>query len=292
MVTGAKGQVGAAVCQKAEKIGLTVAPFDIKDLMLDDEEGVSHAIYEHQPDYVINCASYSVIDLAESNPEEAYRVNATGAGNIARACAKYNVPLLHLSTDYVFEGSNKQPLHEEVEKNPINVYGKSKSDGENLVSSHWHKHIILRIGWIFSTRGNNFVLRTWRQMQENKKIVAVDDQYGCPTDALDVARVLIAMVQQIDCNIEVWGTYHYGGAEVVTWKGFAEAILAAIKSFPDVQAESIKPVSSDEWPALAPRPYYTALDCRKITSTFGIRQRPWRAGLVKVINHLAPSAES
>ncbi len=290
LVTGAKGQVGAAVCEKAVKLGMQVVSYDLHNVLLNDAESVLGIVREHRPNYVINCASFSVIDLAEANPEEAYRVNKHGAGTLAEVCSEYDIPLLHLSTDYVFGGAVENPMQEHAEKNPVNVYGKSKSEGEDLVVACWHKHIILRVGWVFSTRGNNFVLRTWQQMLDSKEIIAVDDQYGCPTDAWDVARVLLAMVQQLDCHVEAWGTYHYGGAEVVSWKGFAEAILVALKPLPNVQAQVVTPVSSQQWSALAPRPSYTVLDCSKIMHTFGIRQRPWRSGLVKVINHLAKAA--
>ena len=157
---------------------------------------------------------------------------------------------------------------------------------EKAIKKHCPQHIILRVGWIFSAKGNNFVLRTLRQLQEKHHVKAVSDQQGCPTYASDVASVLVAIIQQLECDINVWGTYHYSGAEVTTWKGFAEAILAAAKKHGVTQVETIDSVTSLEWPANAPRPAYSVLDCTKILSTFGIRQRPWRSGLVKVIDQV------
>ena len=287
LVTGAKGQVGAAVCQRALKMGMSVVWFDAKNLDLSDLTQIHKVVAKHKPKFVVNCASYSVVDLAEKNPEEAYRINRDGAANIASACADFGVPLLHLSTDYVFDGTRPLPINEEAVVNPINIFGHSKSVGEELVREKCPQHIILRVGWVFSSRGNNFVLRTLKQLRSESQVVAVGDQCGCPTDAVDVARVLLAMIQQISCGVEVWGTYHYSGAEIVTWKGFADAILAAVKSQPQTVAEKVVAVSSEDWQAVAPRPGYTALDCKKILGTFGIRQRPWRSGLVKVINSLA-----
>ena len=291
LVTGAKGQVGAAVCQRALKMGMSVVWFDAKNLDLSDLAAIKTVVGKHKPKFVVNCASYSVVDLAEANPDEAYRINRDGSANIAQACADLNVPLLHLSTDYVFDGSEHLPINEQAAVDPVNIFGHSKAAGEALVREICPKHIILRVGWIFSSRGNNFVLRTLNQIRSQDEVMAVDDQFGCPTDAVDVARVLLAMIQQISCGIEVWGTYHYSGAEVVTWKGFAEAILASVKFQADTQAQTIVPVRSDEWQATAPRPAFTVLDCKKILGTFGIRQRPWRSGLVKVINSLAYQAE-
>ena len=287
LVTGAQGQVGAALCQRALKMDMSVVGVDAQHLDLSDLSQINQLIAEHTPKFVINCASHSVVDRAEANPEEAYRTNRDGAANLATACASFGVILLHLSTDYVFDGTRHLPITEQMPLNPVNIFGHSKSAGEELVREKCHRHIILRVGWVFSSRGNNFVLRTMRQIRRDKQIMAVDDQFGCPTDAVDVARVLLAMVQQIDCGIVVWGTYHYSGAEVVTWKGFAEAILAAVKHQPQTVAEKIVAVTSDDWQAQAPRPAFTVLDCHKILGTFGIRQRPWRAGLVKVINSLA-----
>ena len=287
LVTGGMGQVGAALCQRAEKMGFAVVWYDIEDLDLADLDQINKIVMEHRPKYVINCASYSVVDLAEAKPEDAYRINCDGAANLATACSKFVVTLMHLSTDYVFDGEGKLPINEMMPVNPINIFGHSKLAGEEQIRKHCEQHIILRVGWIFSSRGNNYVLRSLQQMREEKEVKAVDDQIGCPTDAYDVARVLLAMVQQIDCGIEVWGTYHYSGTEAVTWKGFAESILAAVKQQPDIIAEKIIAVASDDWQARAPRPAFTVMDCYKILATFGIRQRPWRAGLVKVINSLS-----
>ena len=274
------------MCQRAQKIGMQVVAFDASNLDISDPRQIKRQLQSHRPDYVVNCASYSVVDLAEANPDEAYRVNKTGAESLAHVCAQLDIPLLHLSTDYVFNSEVHQPIPEQYTLNPVNVFGHSKAAGEAAITSIWHKHIILRVGWIFSSRGNNFVLRTLNQIRSQKEVVAVDDQWGCPTDAFDVARVLLAIIQQVDCGINVWGLYHYSGAEIVTWRGFADAILAAVKPLPDTLATQIIPVTSSGWQAKAPRPVYTVLDCQHILATFGIRQRPWRAGLVKVINNL------
>ncbi|MFT5929875.1 MAG: dTDP-4-dehydrorhamnose reductase [Oceanospirillaceae bacterium] len=286
LVTGASSQVGSALCARALNAGMSVVwPEDsiLNSLQL---ESIQAAIASYKPDYVVNTLSYSVVDLAQDNPHKNHVANHDMAMILAQACHGLDLPLLHLSTDYVFDGEQRAPYKEDAYTAPVNRFGEAKLAAEQAINQHCPKHIIVRVGWIFSAQGNNFVLRTLRQLQEHHYVKAVCDQQGCPTYASDVARVLIAIIKQLDCDINVWGTYHYSGAEVTSWKGFAEAILAAAKKHGVTQAQTIDAVTSLEWPANAPRPAYSVLDCTKILSTFGIRQRPWRSGLVKVIDQV------
>jgi dTDP-4-dehydrorhamnose reductase len=286
LVTGASSQVGSALCARALNAGMSVVwPEDsiLHSLQL---ESIQAAIASYKPDYVVNTLSYSVVDLAQDNPHKNHVANHDMAMILAQACHGLDLPLLHLSTDYVFDGEQRAPYKEDAYTAPVNRFGEAKLAAEQAIKQHCPKHIIVRVGWIFSAQGNNFVLRTLRQLQEHHYVKAVCDQQGCPTYASDVARVLIAIIKQLDCDINVWGTYHYSGAEVTSWKGFAEAILAAAKKHGVTQAQTIDAVTSLEWPANAPRPAYSVLDCTKILSTFGIRQRPWRSGLVKVIDQV------
>ena len=286
LVTGASSQVGSALCARAVNAGMTVVGFDDTLLNSMQLESIQAAISSSKPDYVVNTASYSVVDSAQENPQKTHVANHDAALFLAQACDELGLPLLHLSSDYVFDGLQRIPYKEDAHTAPVNRYGEAKLAAEKVIEQHCAKHIILRVGWIFSAYGNNFVLRTLRQLQEHHHVQAVSDQQGCPTYANDVARVLIAIIQQLGCNISVWGTYHYSGAEVTSWKGFAEAIFAAAKKHGVTQAKTIEAVTSLEWPANAPRPAYSVLDCSKILSTFGIRQRPWRSGLVKVIDQV------
>jgi len=286
LVTGASSQVGVALCARAASAEMSVVWFDdsiLNNLQLDS---IQAAISSYKPHYVVNTASYSVVDLAQQNPQQNYASNRDVAMVLAQACEGLNLPLLHLSTDYVFDGEQRSPYKEDSVAAPVNLFGEAKLAAEQAIKQYCPHHIILRVGWIFSAQGNNFVLRTLRQLQEHHHVKAVSDQHGCPTYASDVARILIAIIKQLECDIDVWGTYHYSGAEVTSWKGFAEAILAAAKKHGVTQAETIDAVTSLEWPARAPRPAYTVLDCSKILNTFGIRQRPWRSGLVKVIDQV------
>lgn len=286
LVTGASSQVGSALCARALSGGMSVVWFDDDLLNSLKLESIEAAISSYKPDYVINTASYSVVDLAQDNPHKSHVANHDVALVLAQACDKLGLPLLHLSTDYVFDGEQRVPYKEDSSPHPVNRFGETKLAAEQAIKQYCPKHIIVRVGWIFSAQGNNFVLRTLRQLQQHHHVKAVSDQLGCPTYAVDIASVLIAIIKQLDCDISVWGTYHYSGAEVTSWKGFAEAILAAAKKHGVTQAETIDAVTSLEWPANAPRPAYSVLDCSKILATFGIRQRPWRSGLVKVIEQV------
>jgi dTDP-4-dehydrorhamnose reductase len=286
LVTGASSQVGSALCARALSAGMSVVWFDDSILSSLQLETIQTAIASYKPDYVVNTVSYSVVDLAQDNPQKNHVANHDVAMVLAQACHGLDLPLLHLSSDYVFNGDQRTPYKEDSYAAPVNRFGEAKLAAEQAIKKHCPQHIILRVGWIFSAKGNNFVLRTLRQLQEKHHVKAVSDQQGCPTYASDVASVLIAIIQQLECDINVWGTYHYSGAEVTTWKGFAEAILAAAKKHGVTQVETIDAVTSLEWPANAPRPAYSVLDCTKILSTFGIRQRPWRSGLVKVIDQV------
>jgi dTDP-4-dehydrorhamnose reductase len=286
LVTGVSSQVGSALCARALSAGVSAVWFDDSILNSLQLESIKAAIVSFKPSYVVNTASYSVVDLAQDNAQKSYVSNHDVAMVLAQACHELALPLLHLSTDYVFDGEQKVPYKEDSFAAPVNRFGVAKLAAEQTIRQYCPHHIILRVGWIFSAQGNNFVLRTLKQLQEHHQVKAVSDQYGCPTYANDVARVLIAIIKQLECDIDVWGTYHYSGAEVTSWKGFAEAILAAAKKHGVTEAEAIDAVTSLEWPAAAPRPAYSVLDCSKIQTTFGIRQRPWRSGLVKVIDQV------
>lgn len=289
LVTGVLSQVGSAVCKQAVSVGMEVIALTSADLDLANAQQIDKALSQHCPHYVINTTGYAHVDQAEYEVDLCYSLNRDAIGKLAEVCANHDIPLLHVSSNHVFDGQADHPYTETHVANPINVFGRSKFAGELKVSQYCPKHLILRVSWLFSAEDNNFVSRTLNQVQTQNQVKAVCDQFGCPTPATDIARVLIAMIQQVNCNIEVWGTYHYCGAEVTTWQGFAEAILAAAKKHPATCATAIKAVTSANFPAQAIRPRYSVMDCKKIQSVFGISQRPWRSGLVHVINCLLES---
>ena len=283
IVIGPSSQIGSDFCASATNEAITVIKLDQVEFETLDPQALRKVLQNHKAQYVVNASSYGGADRAELHFEDRHFGVHSSMVSLAKLCTDLNLTLIHLSTDYVFSGDYTAPYKEDAKPAPVNIFGKAKLAHEQAIKTYCPKHIILRVGWIFSDNGNNFVLRTLRQLQQQEQVKAVSDQYGCPTYAHDVASVIIAIIKQLECDVEAFGTYHYSGAEVTTWKGFAEAILAAAKKHGASKAQLIEAVTSADWPAKAPRPNYTVLDCHKILATFGIRQRPWRSGLVTVI---------
>ncbi len=280
LVTGAQGQVGSALT----RLGATDDFFEIvalgkNQLDITDAEQVRDQLMVHLPDYVINCAAFDHVDEAENQSEHCYAVNAQGVENLALVCGDLSIPMFHLSTDYVFDGHYASGYTEEDEVAPLGVYGDSKWQGEERLRQLLPKHIILRVSWLFSDQGNNFVLRMLESARKQKAIEAVSDRRGCPTSASDVARVVIAMLKQIHNGADVWGTYHYCGAEVINRFDFCKEILIAAGQYESFEVEKLVPVSSKDYVTEALRPNTSVLTCKKLLSTFGIRQRPWRKEL-------------
>lgn len=287
LIIGANGQVGRELVSQAgsdaffEVIGLPRRQLDITDA-----DQIEQRLDEHRPEYVINCAAFNRADAAEKQRKFCFALNAEALESLARACATRDIPLLHLSTDYVFDGHYASGYAENDAVHPLGAYGESKWLGEELLRRTLAHHIILRVSWVFSDRGHNFLIRTLEEARRDTEIAAVDDRRGCPTAAADVARVLLAIVKQLSCGAQAWGTYHYCGAEVTTRYAFCEAIIAAAGQYEALKVERLVPVAGRDFPTEAERPATSVLKCRKLLSTFGIRQRPWRNELVSVIRTL------
>ena len=287
LILGAAGQVGHALTELLEQApGIEAVAMNRRQLDITDPAAIHQQLEKHLPDYVINCAAFNRVDAAERQQEQAFAVNRDGAGHLAKATAALSIPLLHLSSDYVFDGHYASGYSEDDEASPLGAYGRSKWQGEEAIRAAQAQHLILRVSWIFSARGENFLLRTLEQARHEQQIEAAADRRGCPTSAEDVARVLLAILRQLTCGIDVWGTYHYCGAEITTRYGFSEALLAAARQYEELKVEALQPVSSADLQCLAQRPASSVLKCRKLLATFGIRQRPWRSELQRVVREV------
>jgi dTDP-4-dehydrorhamnose reductase len=287
LVSGADGQIGHALAELlSRQPGLECVALGRRKFDVTKPAQIRQQLERHLPDYVVNCAGFNRVDDAERRPDQALAVNSVGAANLAEACAQLSIPLLHLSSDFVFDGHYASGYSEEDPVSPLGVFGRSKWEGEEAVRRLQPQHLILRVSWVFSARGDNFLLRTLEQARHETIIEAVDDRRGCPTSAEDVARVIVAILRQLTCGIEVWGTYHYGGAEITSRYGFCEAILAAARQYEALAVQELRAVSAVDFPTAAQRPASSVLKCRKLLSTFGIRQRPWRGELQRVIREL------
>lgn len=235
---------------------------------------------------VINAAAYTAVDKAEDEPELAYAVNTKGIENLAIACQKYNLPLIHLSTDYVFSGDSKQPYREDDLPNPLGVYGKSKLAGDQALINTWSKHIILRISWVFGKYGNNFVKTILKLAQERETLNIVGDQFGCPTPAADIARVLLILVGKIYSGKAIWGIYNYCGYPAVTWYDFAEKILEFAQGKYLLKLQKMNKINTEQYPTKAKRPANSELLVEKIIRDYGIERSEWIEYLENIVKNV------
>lgn len=279
LVTGANGQLGNELRVVAADYPTHHFIFTSrKELAVDDADAVKRFFAEQQIDYCINCAAYTAVDKAESDPEAAYRINETAAACLATLCNEHHTRLIHISTDYVFNGQATEPYKEDDPTNPLGVYGVSKRKGEEAVLKNDPSAVIIRTSWLYSSFGHNFVKTMLRLMKERESINVVNDQSGCPTYAADLAA---AIMQIITSGINKPGIYHYSNAGASTWYELA----AAIKELTGSKC-IINPVTTAEYPTPAKRPAYSVFDTAKIRSVFGLVIPQWKDSLAACLNRL------
>lgn len=272
IVTGAHGQLGMEINYLSSLLESHTFTFvSHNDLDIADEEAVKVFFTRNNFDILINAAAYTAVDKAESNRDLSYMVNATGAGLLAKICAETNVRYVHISTDFVFDGTICRPLLEEDKVNPLSVYGASKLEGERLISQYNANALILRTSWVYSSFGNNFVKTILRLCNEKEFLNVIYDQIGTPTYARDLAAAILYIIQQ-----EEWkaGVYNYSNEGVASWYDFAIAIrdLAGLKT-------PIYPIETKQFPTPAVRPKYSVLNKKKIKEAFGLSIPYWRDSL-------------
>jgi dTDP-4-dehydrorhamnose reductase len=278
VILGAQGQVGGALAARVRQAGMACDAFGRAECDITDPMALKRIIGAGH--FVINCAAYTAVDQAETEVEAAYRVNATGAENVAAACARAGIPLVHLSTDYIFDGESREPVREDDPPRPLNVYGHSKLAGETAVRQCLQTHLILRSSWIFSAYGQNFVKTVLRLANTQSQLRVVEDQIGGPTAAADVAKAILdIMAVSTQSGFTDWGTYHFSGVPPVSWCDFARAIVVD-------RGAVVLPVASNDDPRPARRPSNSVLDCSRIKRVFGIEQPDWRAALADVLMEL------
>ena len=288
LITGAQGQVGKELTTIANEEGFDVIAAGRADLDITEAQNVEEYISQCQPNIVINAAAHTAVDKAESEQDLAFAINQNGAENIALACNGLNIPLLHISTDYVFDGSKAEPYNEGDAVSPLGVYGNSKWQGEEVIRKNVNAHIILRVAWVFGAQGNNFVKTMLRLGKERDELSVVADQFGGPSPAKNIAQTLIELVKQYQNNKSLaWGTYHYCGKEKTTWYGFAEEIFKQANESGLLNKKiKVNPISTAEYPTPAKRPANSMLDCTKIKTTFGIDMPEWKDALKLVLTEL------
>lgn len=282
LVTGATGQVGSEVAREFTRLGHAVLTPGRQELDLMQTQSVAQQITSAAADWVINCAAYTRVDMAETEVEQAFTINRDSAGVLAAAVAAGGGKLLHVSTDFVFDGKQSRPYREADSTNPLSIYGRSKLEGEQSVSAALPAAVILRTAWVYGVNGHNFVKTMLRVAGEGKPLRVVDDQVGSPTWARDIALAIVALVQA-----DVAGIYHYTSAGSVSWCGFARAILseAAAIGF-DIRTDVVEPIATAEYPTPATRPSYSVLDTGKIQAQLDLPIPGWRDSLVAMLREL------
>jgi len=289
MVVGSESQVGGELVSLLDAQNIEFVAFDSDEQLFIDHRDIIQLFEEHQPDFVVNSTLYPFVDRAEAEIERCRLKNLEIPRALAKACNESDVPMLHLTSPYLFDGDKVGPYTEKDTPNPVNLYGEIHQASEDVVSSTLEKHIIVRLGLVFSSGEDNFVGRVLTQGGRDERMEVIGQQLACPTSAGSAAEVLVAICKQLSCNIDVWGTYHYCDVEAVTRREFLEAVVEEAERHPELQARHVDQVSSAEHKGSAKRPMNAVLNCQKLLYTFGIKQRSWRVELAKVVAKLADS---
>jgi dTDP-4-dehydrorhamnose reductase len=291
LVIGREGQLARGLAEPADTPDVRVVAVGRPDIDLADEKSVAAAILLEHPDVVVNAAAYTAVDEAESQWVHANVINAMGAEYVARACAAHSIPIIHISTDYVFDGTKDVPYREDDPTSAINAYGRSKLEGERLVAEACERHLILRTAWLHSPWGTNFVKTMLRLAADRPMIRVVGDQNGSPTYVPHLARIVLAVAAHAGTRPADtrWGIYNAVDGGETTWFGFAREIFrcAAEHGLP---AAEITKIETDDFPTAARRPANSRLNCDKLRLTFGLQLPDWRVGVLDCVARLAATA--
>jgi dTDP-4-dehydrorhamnose reductase len=281
LVFGGDGQLGQELARVAARRQVALTALTCAQTDISDRTAVIAALTEHRPSLVVNAAAYTMVDRAETETSEALHANADGPAVLATACAGAEVPLLHISTDYVFDGTKARAYLECDPVNPINAYGRSKAVGEAAVRRAQPRHVILRTSWLYGEFGQNFLKTMVRLAQEREELRVVGDQRGSPTSTRDLADAILRIAPRLAAGEDVWETYHFTGSGVTTWHGFASCIVAAQAPLTG-RKPRVTAITTAEFPTPARRPANSELDCGRFERTFGFRARPWAEEAVEI----------
>ncbi len=280
-----RGQVGEALAEAAPAAGLGVSVLSHAEADIADPAAIAAAIAEVRPRFLVNAAAYTAVDKAESEPEAAARANAEGPRVLAEAAARAGIPLLHISTDYVFDGTKKGAYVEDDPVAPLGVYGRSKLAGEEAVRAAQPEHVILRTAWAYAKNGRNFLKTMLKLAAERPELRVVADQRGCPTSADDIACAILRVAEAAGKGRAAWGTYHFAGTGETTWHGFATRIVAEQAAMTGKQPPVIA-IATADYPTPAKRPANSALDSSRFARAFGFRARAWEDETRRIVSAL------
>ena len=289
LITGKNGQLGYELAEtfllRHEPVRHEVVALDRNELDLSQPDQIIEKIRAIRPDLILNSAAYTAVDLAEKEADLAVAINAIAPGILAEEANRLGVPIIHYSTDYVFDGSANEPYKETDAVAPLGVYGKSKLAGEIAVASTAKRHLIMRVSWLYGNRRQNFMLTMLRQMRERENLSVVSDQIGSPTWVRLVANTTERALDLASSKAALKiadGLYHVAASGVTSWHGFASAILANTNDT-ERRVQNIRAITTSEYPTPAKRPAYSVLDCTKIETALACKMPSWDAQLVKCI---------
>jgi dTDP-4-dehydrorhamnose reductase len=291
LVAGAQGQLARALREAAATVGdvaVTVAGRPTLDVT--DAASIARALDAAAPDLVVNAAAYTAVDKAETEVEAALAINRHGAGALAQAAAERICPIIHVSSDYVFDGEKAEPYTESDPTNPLGAYGRSKLAGELAVAAANPHHIVLRTAWLYDASGHNFLNTILRLAKARPQLDVVADQHGSPTYAPHLARAILVIARQLErgAGPPAWGIYHATSRGETTWHGFASAIVASGAARLGTPRVRVLPITAAQYPLPARRPANSRLDCSKLACAFGVRLPTWQQGLAACFARLAP----
>lgn len=293
LVFGGDGQLGRALAETSPPAGWTIVTLGRADADITHADSIARAIAAQGASAVVNAAAYTAVDKAESEAEAAFRINCDGAAVVARAAAAANLPVIHVSTDYVFDGRAERPWREDDPIAPLGIYGASKAAGEEAVREAAARHVILRTSWVFGVHGNNFMKTMLRLGAERPELRIINDQIGRPTFAGDLAQAIVAIAARTVGTAPpgAYGTFHVAGEGAISWFAFAREIFAQAhrRGGPN---PALVPIPASEYPTPAKRPANSVLDCGKLQAVYDIHPRPWHAGLGECLDRLLRSAPS
>jgi len=287
LVTGGSGQLATALAGAGgvERVGRPTFDFD-------RPETVEAAFRAAKPRLVVNAAAYTAVDAADTDVEAAYRSNRDGPAILARLCAEADIPLIHVSTDYVFDGTKTEPYVETDPVGPEGVYGATKLAGEQAVMASGAKAIILRTAWVYAATGKNFVRTMLTVGKSRPRLTVVGDQHGCPTTASDLGDAILGVVARVDATGwqgDYRGVFHAAGTGATTWFGLAVATFEEAGRF-GANVPEVAAITTADWPTPAKRPANSRLDCSKLHNVFGVRLPPWRESLTRTVETIFATA--
>jgi dTDP-4-dehydrorhamnose reductase len=290
LLFGAGGQLGREFTRTSAARGVPLVALSRTEADIADESAVRAAISRHRPSLVVNAAAYAKVDAAESETQAARLGNEIGPAVLAAAAAAASVPLIHISTDYVFDGSKDGAYIEDDPIAPINAYGQTKAAGEQAVRDAARKHVILRTSWLYGEFGQNFLKTMLALAATRDELRVVSDQHGCPTSTADLAAAILAIAPSLAANDPVWGTYHYAGSGVTTWHSFASRIVAAQAPLTG-RSPRVTAIFARDFPTAARRPANSVLDCGKFKRMFGFAGQPWTEETDRITRALTGAKE-